>query len=36
MVNASLVTLNAQMGDVVNQYNAMASQYPLLRLPVLR
>jgi hypothetical protein len=36
MVNASLVTINAQLGDVVNQYNAMASQYPLLRLPVLR
>jgi hypothetical protein len=36
MVNASLLTINAQLGDVVNQYNAMASQYPLLRLPVLR
>jgi len=36
MVNASLVKINAQLNDVVNQYNAMASQYPLLRLPVLR
>jgi hypothetical protein len=36
IVNASLVKINAQLGDVVNQYNAMASQYPALRLPVLR
>jgi len=36
IVNASLVKINAQLGDVVNQYNGMASQYPALRLPVLR
>jgi hypothetical protein len=36
IVNASLVKINAQLGDVVNLYNAMASQYPALRLPVLR
>ncbi len=36
IVNASLVKINAQLGDVVNQYNAMATQYPALRLPVLR
>jgi hypothetical protein len=36
IVSASLVKINAQLGDVVNQYNAMASQYPALRLPVLR
>ena len=36
LVNASLVKINVQLNDVVNQYNAMASQYPALRLPVLR
>jgi hypothetical protein len=36
LVNGSLLKINAQLNDVVKQYNAMASQYPMLRLPVLR
>jgi len=36
LVNASLVKINAQLNDVVNQYNAMALKYPALKLPVLR
>ena len=36
LVNGSLMEINAQLNDVVKQYNAMASQYPMLRLPVLR
>jgi hypothetical protein len=36
VVNGFLVKINVQLDDVVNQYNAMASQYPTLRLPVLR
>jgi hypothetical protein len=36
LVSTHLVKVDAQLNDVVNQYNAMASQYPALRLPVLR
>ena len=36
LVSTHLVKVDGQLNDVVNQYNAMASQYPALRLPVLR
>ena len=36
LVSTHLVKVDAQLNDVMNQYNAMASQYPALRLPVLR
>jgi hypothetical protein len=36
LVSTHLVKVDAQLNDVVNQYNAMASHYPALRLPVLR
>ena len=36
LVSTHLVKVDAQLNDVVNQYNALASQYLALRLPVLR
>jgi hypothetical protein len=36
IVMSGVTESNTKLNEVVKQYNAMASQYPALRLPVLR